>query len=365
MADLIRNIALDTSFIEKKNFLRGNALHDLADLIKRKLANLYLTDIVFREVKARFKTRIITEAEKTRQVRNQLKSLAALKNSDEHQGYFDLPEVDVDTICSTFNEKFDRFISTAGIEIIPTLDLKVATIFDDYFSAKPPFSEKSEKKTEFPDAFNFLALHQYFETRGEQCYLVSGDKDFDDTDSSFIIPVKETKEIISAILIEAEEAKKSKIIKLIEQAFADDKIKLQKDAHTMISELIEEEVNSRDSLGEMDVDVLEKIDLSEINITDYDIVYIGKGGARLECAASFSYKLEIAVEDKSGAYYDKEDDIWHMTEFMTIGIEDEKTVTLTVLVDFDDDDPKYANLELEDIDWGKNFDIFYRWDDEY
>jgi hypothetical protein len=114
----------------------------------------------------------------------------------------------------------------------------------------------------------------------------------------------------------------------------------------------------------MEIDILEKIDLSDIEITNYSIVYLSNNEARLECNANFAYELLIAVEDKSNAWYDKEDDVYHFVDHKSIAIEDSQDVVLTVIVDIDDS-LEFANMELEDVNEGKGFDVFSRWDDDY
>jgi len=78
---IIRNIALDTSFIEGQNFLAGRILYDLADLGQRHLANIYMTDIVYMEVLARFNKRITEEDGKMQSVKKTIEShIRVLKN---------------------------------------------------------------------------------------------------------------------------------------------------------------------------------------------------------------------------------------------------------------------------------------------
>ena len=50
----IENITIDTSFIERQNFLVGSKINDLTKLVRDGNVRLYITDITYREIYARF-----------------------------------------------------------------------------------------------------------------------------------------------------------------------------------------------------------------------------------------------------------------------------------------------------------------------
>jgi hypothetical protein len=363
MTPPIRNIVLDTSFIEGQNFLDGTILTVLKDISRKRWADLFITDIVYNEVLSRFRKRLIIEEDKAKNIQNQINdNLKVLKNAKVYKAYFELPKVDVDAACVNFKVDFDKYIKDARIKNISTGHLTIGKVFEDYFAGNPPFGV-GEKKSEFPDAFAYQAIRNYFEKLKESCYLVTIDKDFDDLPTDVIVPVKHARTALDAIN-RFEEEKKSKVPLLIEEAFDREKASLQGEAHKLIISFIEEEVGSRSELGEMEIDVLEHIDLSDIEITGYDIVFIGEGEARLECSANFAYELIIAVEDKSNALYDKEDDRWLFVENTSIKIKDSQDVILSINVEFDED-LLDAEFTLEDINDGKGFEVFSKWDNDY
>ena len=260
-----------------------------------------------------------------------------------------------------FNKKFDLWIKKAKIQIIPTEKLTIGKVFIDYFANNPPFQE-GEKKHEFPDAFSFLALQEYFVKKAEKCYFVTSDKDFDSMGTVNILPIKEVREKIDIILREHE--KPSKILQLIDKGYQENKLKLEKEAHKMIFEYLEEEVPAQGEIDGMLIDVLDKIDLSAVEFTDYKIVFLGEFGARLEYQANFAYELSIAVEDNSQAFYDKEDDVYYGTEHFTYVHKDSREENFSVVIDFDLDSDD-VEIEVEDINDGKGFEVFERMDDYY
>jgi hypothetical protein len=241
MPTTVRKIVIDTSFFEKQNFLKSSVLADLKSLAEKKWITIFITDIIYREILARFKKRIIVEAEKTRNIQNQLKELKVLKNSAIFTSYSSLPAVDVETVCNEFKESFDSYIKETRIKIITSGHLTIADIFDDYFQDKPPFSA-GDKKSEFPDAFSIAATIEFFERRKWRCLFVTGDKDFDGIKNRTITPVKEVRTILDAVIREEGE-RESKTLNLIENGFESERKRLEKDAYALIYSYLESEVN--------------------------------------------------------------------------------------------------------------------------
>ena len=58
------NISFDTSFIESQNFLHGSKLKELTRLAHNGTIKLFITDITYREILARFKKNLQTADEK-------------------------------------------------------------------------------------------------------------------------------------------------------------------------------------------------------------------------------------------------------------------------------------------------------------
>jgi len=362
MSDQIfNNIALDTSFIEAQNFLAGKLLYDLADLGAKKYASIYITDIVYREVLARFASRVNEEDSKIKQVKKTIaSSLRVLKNFDDYQNYFTLPTLDEDQVINEFKEKFDQWISKSNLTIIPTDDLTIGKVFKDYFDNKPPFSQ-GEKKHEFPDAFSFLALQDYFTKKKRKCLFVTHDKDFNGMETKNIFPVQEVSQEIDRIL---SHEKQSETYTLIRRGFDQNKANLEKQARDIVFAFIEMEVEATSEIRGMWIDSLDNIDLSDVEFTSSQTVFIGEGKARIEVDGNFAYEIMITVEDNSEAMYDREDGRYYGTEYRTIKIKDQKEEKFSVSVDFDLDE-NYVEIEVEDLNDGNGFKIFNHEEDYY
>lgn len=72
-------------------------------------------------------------------------------------------------------ETYNRYYSEATV--LPYADS--SEVFRKYFESEPPFSDKKDKKAEFPDAFVLGALEKYLENNPDTCVMVvSNDNDW-------------------------------------------------------------------------------------------------------------------------------------------------------------------------------------------
>lgn len=76
-------------------------------------------------------------------------------------------------------ELLDTFINKIeGERVLVDGGATSRKLHDLYFAAKPPFSKKAEKKSEFPDAMALLSLEHWAEAHGGLVLAVSGDGDW-------------------------------------------------------------------------------------------------------------------------------------------------------------------------------------------
>ena len=87
------------------------------------------------------------------------------------------------------DELVGAFLKEVGAELIPLEDnVSIDDLVDLYFAGKAPFSEKEDKKNEFPDAIALLALESWADDNGT-VLIISRDGDwqaFADTSSNLI-----------------------------------------------------------------------------------------------------------------------------------------------------------------------------------
>lgn len=170
----IVGIAIDTSIFDRYACdLNHPLLQSLAQFSKEPVA-IVISDIVKNEVISH----IVDQSQKTldglqKALRNHIKRwrreadmdalLHALTDSKDAGAIGDIQFVD--------------FVNAIEAEILPAvLDISVAhEAVERYFSAKPPFEEKKDKKSEFPDAFALLSIEKRFADEDQMVVAVSTD----------------------------------------------------------------------------------------------------------------------------------------------------------------------------------------------
>lgn len=355
---LTHNISLDTSFFEQNNFLVGGKIKELAELCKKGVAKIFITDITYRETIERFRKNLVLSDEKTKKPKEQLATNArVLRNFPEMKGYFDFPTIDVDNLLTRFNNDFDNWLKENKAIIIPTEHITIKVVFDDYFNNRQPFKE-GEKKHEFPDAFTLKALVDYFSSKKEKSYILSADKDILEYKSKTLIPTEDTSLLFDLIIRTTPEKIEEKAIELLEDEFKISKTFLEKDTREMIERAIEDEIGSTYEIDELRIDSVQHIDISDIDLNSFSIVSLNTTDktAKLECYITFSFDVSFSADDYSESWYDKEDGIYHFVESKTFHIQDRYDIPVTINAQFDTDE-EFAELELEDINYGKKLDV--------
>jgi len=93
------NLALDTSFFVKNNFLVGKNFFRLKSLVNDGIISIFLTDITYREIQNRFKINLIGAVNKVEKHVSFLeKDGMILKNFPEYLPYFRLPNIHLEII---------------------------------------------------------------------------------------------------------------------------------------------------------------------------------------------------------------------------------------------------------------------------
>lgn len=166
-----KHIVLDTQFIVSQNFFQGELVKLLFHHSQKGRIKLYITDIVRREVVAKFKERL-KEAQSILGSINSRK-FKFMQMLSHYDTFFNLPTIDLERDAAEFDQKIDQLVFDNRMGILDSDDLKIKVVFDDYFNRRPPFEEA--KKEEFPDAFNLYCIREYFRNK-DKCYFITEDR---------------------------------------------------------------------------------------------------------------------------------------------------------------------------------------------
>ena len=134
-----------------------------------------LSEVVLNEVHADVRDDIEKKTDLVRSALNQV-SKAARLGFDVKQLMTDLGIPDA---SARSKELLDAFITKIeGERVLVDEGATSRVLHDMYFAAKPPFSKKAEKKSEFPDAIALLSLEHWGEEHGGFVLAVSSDGDW-------------------------------------------------------------------------------------------------------------------------------------------------------------------------------------------
>jgi hypothetical protein len=341
-----KHFALDTSFIIAQNFLAGTLIINLGKMGKKEELKIYITDIIYREVLVRFELRLAEEAGKINQLR-------ILKNFDDLAESFQLTELQLAELNLRFKKDFDKWIDYANVKVLPTASIPIGKVMDDYFAGNPPFGQ-GKKKSEFPDAFSFYALEEFFKMGKLQCYLVTNDSDFDGTKSGHIFPIKSITEKLD-LIIRAIEQRKG-FLKLIEQAYLASKQGLEMGAKGIFTAYLEEQARAKVRLRGIEIDHLDSFEVTGLRFDyGYRIVNQNEFGALLQSTALVSYKAVFIHRDVVHTpQLKKTEHGYHGIEYSPSRLEAEKAIHFYIKVDFTHNATKagatVTEMELSSLD---------------
>lgn len=158
-----RNVFVDTSIFRKMAFdLTNESLKKLGQLGQEKKVFLYSTFITAGEIEKNLQEAVGDSFNKAGKINVELRNAG-------------LPEIDVEALKEARMARWREFISRSNATMVAVPNGSIEEVFDLYFTSKPPFNTKANKRNEFPDAFVLAALKNWCEENGESMYVVADD----------------------------------------------------------------------------------------------------------------------------------------------------------------------------------------------
>lgn len=174
----IKAITLDTNiFDQKQNGLESGLLRQM-EQFNGAITTVVFSDVVLREVESHIK-----EAASNSQ--------AALKSTLKSVGnaWHVSKNIRTETLNNYFGasspkeiakKRVREFVEGTGAEIVAAGEaVNVHELIERYFSPKPPFAERKDKKNEFPDALALMSLDRWAEDNGQKILVVTNDGDWE------------------------------------------------------------------------------------------------------------------------------------------------------------------------------------------
>ena len=170
-------ISLDTSIFDAQGLKLESGLLKQLDQFLDSSTKLIISEVVKEEVLSHL-------TKKTKDAQREIdKSLKDAKD------YWQVEDIDIEDIKNSIfggreaqkvaSERFSQFIEATSLEIIEAQDyLIVSELIQNYFRAKPPFSENGKKKNEFPDAIALISLETWANKNKTKIIVVTSDNDW-------------------------------------------------------------------------------------------------------------------------------------------------------------------------------------------
>lgn len=196
-------VFVDTSVYQKNNFnFMTPEMASLKNFLDEDIS-LLLTTVTVREIKKHIYEKVKESQSALQSFR---KKASILRNSDEYSESGIFTAIDVESMRDELVAKFQDFVDESKAEVVFINGDVAERIFDNFFSALPPFSR--EKPKEFSDAFILETLVEKSKAIGAPIYVVSLDKDMEQFCAShpeliFIEGLPDYLEIVSRTVMEA------------------------------------------------------------------------------------------------------------------------------------------------------------------
>lgn len=322
-------VYLDTNaYISAKYIFNSGNFGTLKNLVTAGKIAVICTSATIGEVKQHIETDISTAVLKYNRL---LRKDMPVLNGDP---LYKLNDLDENQVVNSVIDKLDEFISLDGVEQISLNPLDAEKLFDDYFMQIPPF--ESKKPNEFKDAIMINAIKQFQATAKKQVCIVSNDEGFRkafEGDDNFM-----TFEFISRFL---KHYNKSESELAIISEFLSDRI-IAGDFDGVIKEYLLDFDIDRGYYGEWHCDSreIDEICCELLYIEEIDGKYVANISTDLEIS------IDITYRDEDTSYYDKEEDVYLIENFIHAIEKHCVTIAVTVVCDIYKDEEK---LELGDF----------------
>lgn len=177
MSENMVGLLLDTSIFDAHGLKLESGLLGRLKQFKGKPTYIIIPDVIKNEVLQHLKHKILGTK------RNLEK---AIRDASDHWFYEGsslnaakeilLKDENIENLAM---ERFLAFENSCDAWILESEQfVSVGQLLSSYFSSKPPFSEKGQKKNEFPDAIALLAAESFAYKKGIRLYAVSKDNDW-------------------------------------------------------------------------------------------------------------------------------------------------------------------------------------------
>ncbi|MCW8483183.1 PIN domain-containing protein [Fluoribacter dumoffii] len=168
-----KNVFIDTqSFVMAELNFNSRTFSHFASLCNKTELTHITTTIIVREIQDKIHKQIEESIAAFNKFKRKAKFLENTNNEDLNVLF---KTIDEEQIKKHAIKIFDEFLTHSKSNILTLEKINPELAFNLYFNKFPPFQE-GKKKSEFPDAFNLLALDEFLSPK-ELIYIISKDTD--------------------------------------------------------------------------------------------------------------------------------------------------------------------------------------------
>lgn len=346
-----RNVFIDTSIFIGQNYnFQGSVFQNLARLCMNDKAKVFVTDITIREVVAHIESDVASACKALVKLQNDARILRNLPNQP-YTGLFE--KIDHTLTTAELVSQFETFLAGISAETLSTSSVSVSSVFDKYFTHKPPFGE-GKKKDEFPDAFALQALEDWSEAQNELMYVVSSDGDMPShcTVSDRLTHLQKLAEFISEVEFHDEILAPS-INSLLEENV------------TTIENAISEEFLNQGFWLEDEEGEVNGVEVTFIEILEQLILEVDQNHAVVQVYSSITFDADVTYDDLHTASYDSEDKVLIPWRQINKIVEHNETIEATIYIKHDVEEPGYFKIDHVKINTKNRFGFAVSADDEW
>lgn len=269
----------------------GPFLSKLAELAKDGQLRLLVTDITKREVRSQLR-------ELHRELKSALGKNRGIAKQLDASGLIEAV-ADESIALKKLEDAFDQFLQRTETILVPLIP-DMASVLDDYFAQRPPFSAK--KKHEFPDAISIASIRAWCQQNRSTAYVVSEDADLKAccSDVGPLFHVETIPQIISKATVS--QALHDALLKAL-QASDELSDELADEIKNLDVE-IERSFRRKADIVRAAIENVHSINVLSVNVLEQDN---GRFICELEIEAEVALEmdLELGFEDYGDPYYDR------------------------------------------------------------
>lgn len=325
-------VFLDTNIYEESNFSFENAkFTKLKELVKEEKVVLLYNEVIYGEVRQHIENNIKEAVgEFNAAVKN--KGFAPFRNSQGWEEHLSL--LDEQKLIKQQWQAWDDFLKDCGAIKIPTKDVDVDAILDNYFKKILPFENK--KPNEFKDAITIESIREYFEVIEEnefadELFVVAADKGVRKSfrNDKEIVALDNLNKFINYVILHTEYLATA-INREIDSGVFDDFIQ-----KCVIDEVYLANCDIADCYDDFDIEDVEYLNhqVGYIDITDDSLAEV-----TLEIYAKIC--VDYMERDEDNSFYDREEGRYLWEEFSEYQEWHEVSFEATMILNIDELDEK-------------------------